>query len=146
MKYTIRKAERRDIPQLISMFKEFSIFEKKAEKMINSALKMEKEFDYFKGLIACNQEDKIVGYLSYFFCYYTWSGKSLYMDDFYVKPEHRGQGIGIGLLHTLIEMGKKENCYKIRWQVAKWNKDAIQFYKSVGAEIEDVELDCDLIL
>lgn len=143
---SIRKVSDLDIPQLIELFEEFSNFENKSERMINSVKKMKSEMDYFNCFVAVSKSNQIVGYLSYFFCFYTWSGKSLYMDDLFVKPKYRGEKIGRKLINSLIELGKKENCYKIRWQVAKWNKTAIQFYKSLGAEIEDVEFDCDLVL
>lgn len=146
MNFNIRKAEEKDIPQLIELFREFSVFEKKPDKMVNSIEKMKKQFEYFECFLASNTEGQIIGYLSYFFCYYTWSGKSLYMDDFYIKPEYRGNNLGSMLISRLKQLGKKEGCYKIRWQVAKWNKGAEKLYLSMGAEIEDDELDCDLIL
>ncbi len=113
--------------------------------MSNSIGKMRDEFDFFNCFVAVDEKNSIVAYLSYFYSYYTWSGKSLYMDDLYVAPNYRGRKIGIDLLNKLIDLGKSTGCHKLRWQVAKWNKTAINFYKSIGAEIEDVELDCDLI-
>lgn len=146
MEYTIRKAETKDFPALITLFTEFSVFEKKPEKMMNTVEMMERQKEFFNCFVVVASGGQIVGYLSYFFCYYTWTGKALYMDDFYVKPECRGNAIGKALIERLIDLAKTEDCYKIRWQVSKWNKKAIKLYKALGAEIEDVELDCDLIL
>ncbi|MEM1136378.1 MAG: GNAT family N-acetyltransferase [Bacteroidota bacterium] len=51
----------------------------------------------------------MVGYATYFFSYHTWTGKSLYMDDLYVKSDFRKQGIGKKLLNTVIEFARKKN-------------------------------------
>jgi hypothetical protein len=44
------------------------------------------------------------------------------------------------------EFAINSQCKKMRWQVSKWNSDAITFYKSIGAVIDDVEINCDLYL
>ncbi len=65
------------------------------------------------------------------------------MDDLYVKPDYRKQGLGKKLIEAIIHKAKEENCKKIRWQVSGWNQNAIDFYKSLGAEVCDVESNCD---
>lgn len=68
------------------------------------------------------------------------------MDDLYVKPEFRINGIGTKLINKVIEFAKDSKCHKLRWQVSKWNKPAIDFYKKIGATIDYIERNCDLIL
>lgn len=60
--------------------------------------------------------------------------------------KYRGNGLGSKLIVEVIEMAKRENCNKVKWQVSKWNQQAIEFYKSKWAEIDDVEINCELIL
>ncbi len=145
MPIQIRPIEEADFTQLIALFKEFAIFEKAPELMTNTVEKMKAEKDYIKGFTAINEENAIIGYATCFFAYYTWIGKSFYMDDLYVKPEYRAQGIGTKLINSIIELAKKENCSKLRWQVSEWNTPAIGFYKSLGAQINETERNCDLI-
>ena len=76
--------------------------------------------------------------------YYTWVGKSLYLDDLYVKEAYSGQKIGSALLDKVIQFGKDNNCKRIRWQVLEWNKPAIDFYKKLGADLDGEWLNCDL--
>jgi diamine N-acetyltransferase len=45
----------------------------------------------------------------------------------------------------VVNLAKREGCKKVRWQVSKWNEDAIEFYKRKGAVIDDVEINCDLV-
>lgn len=145
MTVTIRKIDERDFLVLISLFKEFALFEKLPEKMTNSVEQMLREKEYLTGFVAVNDADEILGYATYFFGYYTWIGKSLYMDDLYVRPNFRGAGVGTKLIKEVIAFAKAEKCKKLRWQVSEWNQPAIDFYKSLGANVDAVESNCDLV-
>jgi len=145
MTVTIRKIEEYDFPVLIFLFKEFALFEKLPEKMTNSVEQMMKEKEYLTGFVAVNAADEILGYVTYFFGYYTWIGKSLYMDDLYVRPDFRGAGVGTKLINEVIAFAKAENCKKLRRQVSEWNQPAIDFYKGLGANVDAVESNCDLV-
>lgn len=134
-----------DFEYLIEMFREFALFEKLPEKMTNTVEQMRKEKEYFHGFVVKNENSEILGYATYFFSYYTWSGKSLYMDDLYIRPAYRGQGLGTALINKIISFAIEQNCSKLRWQVSNWNEPAINFYKSLGAEITNVEKNCDLV-
>jgi diamine N-acetyltransferase len=146
MDITIRNIREMDFEQIMHLFQEFANFEKLPQKMTNSIERMTMEKEFFHCFIAETNDNKIVGYASWFFCYYTWSGKSVYLDDLYVQPEYRGKGIGTNLIHKVIDMAKENKCHKVRWQVSNWNKPAIDFYEKNGAEINDVEQNCDLLL
>ncbi|HEY1112280.1 MAG TPA: GNAT family N-acetyltransferase, partial [Chitinophagaceae bacterium] len=56
------------------------------------------------------------------------------------------RGTGKRLLQSVMELARQERCRKVRWQVSKWNTNAIDFYKSMGATIDEVEINCDLVL
>ncbi len=146
MSILIRKASEDDFAELVQLFKEFATFEGSPEKMTNSVAQMNTEKQYFNAFVAQNNDNEIIGYATYFFSYHTWIGKSLYMDDLYVKETFRKKGIGKNLIDSVIAFAKKENCNKVRWQVSNWNKNAQDFYQKIGANISDVELNCDLIL
>ena len=81
-----------------------------------------------------------------FFAYFTWSGRSLYLDDLFVKEAYRGQQIGKRLLGAVVDFASEEQCKKVKWQVSRWNTEAQEFYKKFGAVIDDVEWNCDLVL
>ena len=142
---TIRKIDEHDFDVLITLFREFALFEKLPDKMTNSVEQMLKEKEHLTGFVAVDAGNKIVGYVTYFFGYYTWIGKSLYMDDLYVRPDFRGAGVGTKLINEVIAFAKAENCKKLRWQVSEWNQPAIDFYKSLGANVDAVESNCDLV-
>ncbi|GHT39926.1 N-acetyltransferase [Bacteroidia bacterium] len=146
MNIRIRAAEAADFEQIIRLIREFTSFEQRPEQMCNSVEKMTDEKEFFHCFIAETDAGEIIGYAAWFFCYYTWSGKAIHLDDLYVQPEYRGKGIGTKLIYKVLELGKANNCNRARWQVAKWNKPAIDFYQKLGAKINDVDWNCDLIL
>jgi GNAT superfamily N-acetyltransferase len=143
MNITIRKATEEDFPSILSMIKELAEFEKAPEKVTNSIEQMKVEKDLFHCFLAENDNSEIVGMALYFFAYFTWIGKSLYLDDLYVKEKYRGNKIGTALLKKIFEVAKQENCKRVRWQVLNWNHPAIEFYKKSGAIIDDEWSNCD---
>lgn len=146
MDITLREIEEKDFAKLLSLFREFATFQKMPEKMINSAEQMEKEKNYLQGFVAMNTYGEIVGYATWFYAYFTWVGKSMYMDDLYVTPDCRGKGIGTQLINKIIQHARTNSCQRVRWQVSKWNSPALGFYQSLGAIVNDVESNCDLVL
>ncbi|WP_165040485.1 GNAT family N-acetyltransferase [Dysgonomonas sp. ZJ709] len=146
MVFVIEKIQESHFEELISLFHEFANFEKLPEKMTNSAEQMMREKDFLLGFVAKDKNNKIAGYVTFFFAYYTWIGKSLYMDDLYIRQQYRGKGLGTILINKAISFAKESDCNKLRWQVSNWNNHAIKFYESLGATIDDVEMNCDLIL
>ena len=141
----IRKIVERDYPILLSLFKEFALFEKVPERMINTVEQMFEEKSLINGFVAVNENDEILGYVTFFFAYFTWIGKSLYLDDLYVRPAYRGNEFGTKLINEVIAFAKEENCKKLHWQVSEWNQPAIGFYENLGAIIDSVESNCDLV-
>ena len=146
MEFTIREIEKKDYPELIEIFHEFAEFEKLPDNMVNSVEQMKTESDFINGFVVLNENKKIIGYVTYFYAYYTWIGKSMYMDDIYVKKDFRGNGLGTKLIKKVIEKAKSDKCNKLRWQVSEWNQPAIDFYKNLGATVDGVESNCDLSL
>ena len=143
MNYSIRPAVEADFPAILEIIKALAHFEKAPEKVTNTVEQMKAEKDYFGCLVATNETGEVIAISLYFFAYYTWVGKSLYLDDLYVLEPYRRQGIALALLNELFEVARKGNCNRMRLQVLNWNKNAIQLYKKIGATIDDEWLNCD---
>ena len=146
MEFGIRLAEEGDFGKIIELIREFAGFEKHPEAMVNSTERMKSEKDYFSCFVAESSDREIVGYVAWFYSYYTWSGKSIYIDDLYVKEPYRGKGIGSKLLDQVIDFAGKAGCHRVRWQVSDWNEQAMQLYTKIGAEIDRTKLNCDLTI
>jgi GNAT superfamily N-acetyltransferase len=79
-----------------------------------------------------------VGFAVYFHNFSTWVGRpGLYLEDLFVKPEHRGKGFGRGLLVRLAKIALERKCGRMEWSVLDWNEPAIKFYHSLGAKPMD---------
>jgi GNAT superfamily N-acetyltransferase len=75
-----------------------------------------------------------VGFALYFHNYSTWRGRSgLYLEDLFVVPESRGQGVGKRLLAELARTAVDRGCGRMEWAVLDWNQPAIDFYRRLGA-------------
>jgi GNAT superfamily N-acetyltransferase len=138
----INKAKSHEFDEVFQCIKELAEFEKAPHLVSNSVEKMLAEKDYFHCFIARNQVGDLLGIALYFFAYYTWVGKSLYLDDIYVKKQHRNNGVGKALLHKIFETAKHEQCARVRFQVLNWNTNAIEFYKKEGACLDDEWVNC----
>jgi len=142
MNFNIRKASEADFPEILLLIKDLALFEKAPEKVTNTVELMKKEKEFFHCFVAETPNKEIVGMALYFFAYYTWVGKSLYLEDIYVKESFRKQKIGTALLRKIFETANEEECKRVRWQVLNWNKPAIQMYIKSGAVIDDEWLNC----
>ena len=58
----------------------------------------------------------------------------LYLEDLYVRPEHRGKGYGKALFHQLAAIAEERGCGRLEWWCLDWNTPSIGFYKFLGAE------------
>jgi GNAT superfamily N-acetyltransferase len=146
MNVTIRKADERDFPFIFEMMKEFAEFQKTPEKVFVTLDQMIRDKDIFNCLVAEVDNKEITAFATFFFTYYSWTGKGLYLDDLYVRDIFRKQSIGKKLLDAVIDLAKKEQCKRVRWLVSGWNANAVEFYKKMGAVIESTEYICDLAL
>ena len=138
---TIRKGVVQDYEQILALIKAFAIFQKTPEKVTVTREQMIEDKDIFQCLVA-EIDNTIVAFASFFFAYYSWSGKAVYVDDLYVKETHRKLNIGTKLLNTVIQFAKEQQCKSVRWQVSRWNADAISFYKKLGAVVDETEMNC----
>ena len=145
MKIAIRKANRQDFPAVLSLFTEFAVFQKTPEKMHITLEQLLEDEAYFQCFVA-EADNQVVGFATWFFAYYSWTGRGIYLDDLYVKDSFRKYGIGKQLLDSVIGLAKEHNCKTVRWLVSRWNANAIEFYKSIGTQLDDTEMTCVLTL
>ncbi|WP_440135050.1 N-acetyltransferase family protein [Chitinophaga sancti] len=143
--FSIRLAGEKDFPAIFLLIREFASFQQSSDKVSITPAQMAADKDLFQAFVA-ESNGVIVGFATFFWSYYSWSGKALYLDDLYLQPGYRKQGIGKALLQAVIELARSRNCKKVRWQVSNWNRNAIEFYQKMGAVVDDVEINCDLVL
>ena len=78
----------------------------------------------------------VAGFALFFHTFSTFLGRrSLWLEDLFVRPEHRGAGIGRALLTALAGIARARECGRFEWAVLDWNQSAIGFYQSLGAVV-----------
>ena len=130
-------ATEQDIPVILDFIKQIAIYEKMLDKVsaTEESLK-ESIFDNNRAealLIEFNNE--VIGYIIYFFNFSTFVGREgLYLEDLYIKPEYRGNGIGKKSFELLVNIAKENKCERLEWTCLDWNEPSLKFYKSIGAK------------
>ncbi|QDP01226.1 GNAT family N-acetyltransferase [Thalassotalea sp. PS06] len=135
---TIRNAGIEDSGLILRYITELARYEK-AEHEVKACEETIKASLFGPGSVTraliCEYNNEPVGFAVYFFNYSTWLAKQgLYLEDLYITPVYRGHGAGKALLRQLARIALDNNCGRFEWSVLDWNKPAIDFYQSIGAE------------
>lgn len=136
---TIRKGEKADLEAVYELICELAEYEKAKHEVENTVAQLEQDGFGDKplfGFFVAQDDEQIIGFALYYYRYSTWKGKTLYLEDIYVKPNYRRQKIGDSLFKALIRKAKQEDCARLSWQVLDWNHSAIAFYKGIGAKFD----------
>ena len=153
MSFQVRTATPEDVAQMHSMIIELAEFEKAVDEV--TATKEQLHQALFGGtsfssesantptgspsLFAHVIDDpsnpgQLAGMAIWFLNYSTWQGEhGIYLEDLYVKPQFRGQGLGKALLKELAKICTARGYTRFQWWVLTWNQSAIDVYKSIGA-------------
>jgi GNAT superfamily N-acetyltransferase len=76
------------------------------------------------------------GFALVFHSYSTWRGRrGLWLEDLFVLPDSRRQGVGRALLDRVVALARERGCGRVEWSVLDWNHSAIEFYRSFGAKL-----------
>jgi GNAT superfamily N-acetyltransferase len=134
----ILPAEPKDIPIIRRLIEALADYEKLREECIITDEDLNTwlfQTPKAKAVI-CWQQGEPVGFALYFNNFSTFKGKpGIYLEDLFVKPEHRGKGYGKALLKYLAKEAVDNGYARFEWSVLDWNQPSIDFYKSVGAKL-----------
>lgn len=137
---SFRSAERRDVPLILRYIRELARYEKLEEEVVATEEILEEWLlDKEKAeVIFAVVEGKEVGFALFFHNFSTFLGRAgIYLEDLYVEPAHRGQGIGTALFRELARIAVARGCGRLEWWCLDWNTPSIDFYRSLGAEAMD---------
>ena len=138
---SVRPATVKDAQLLATMILELAEYEHLAHEASVTAESLARDGfgpkPKFRALIA-ELDGKPAGYAVFFEFYSTFQGRSgLFLDDIYVRPQLRKQGVGYALLAHVARITWAEDYFCLRWEVLDWNKPAIDFYNRLGAVFMD---------
>ena len=138
MDVKIRKGLKSDLPSVLALIKELAEYEKALAEVSLTLEELEDDgfgqHPYYWFIVA-EYRNQIIGLSFYFIRYSTWKGRFLFLEDFVVKKNFRGQGVGAQLFEETVRIAQRLEVKGMVWQVLDWNEDAIRFYKKYGASI-----------
>lgn len=138
----IREAVEADVPLIAALIKELADYEtllhevRMTEERLSSALFG--SHPYAEVAIAEDQAGETLGFAIFFHSFSTFLGQpGIYLEDLFVRPAHRGLGVGRALLQHLARVARERGCGRLEWSVLDWNETAIGFYRRLGARAND---------
>lgn len=137
----IRFAISSDVPLILQFIKELAEYEQLLNEVVATEEILQETLFGSKShaeVLIGYLDEKPVSFALFFHNFSTFLGKpGIYLEDLYVKPEARGQGIGKIMLAYLAKLAKDRKCGRLEWWVLDWNEAAIKFYKSIAAKAMD---------
>jgi GNAT superfamily N-acetyltransferase len=130
----IRPAVEADVPELVAMIRELAEYENLADHVVIT------EEDLARSLfgpdamahdsVIDDDEGRLAGHALWYRTFSTFLGKTgIWLEDLYVRPEHRRKGYGRLLLTHL----REQTDGRLEWEVLEWNAPAMDFYQQLGA-------------
>ena len=134
----LRFATENDVAVILSLIKDLAEFEKLAHEVVASEDTLRKNLFTERQsaeVVLAEKNGIAIGCAIFFHNFSTFLGRhGLYLEDLFVKPEYRSEGVGRLLLEHLAQIAIERGCGRMEWAVLDWNEKAIRFYKNLGAE------------
>ncbi len=130
-----------DIPHLLQLIRELAEYERRLDQVVATEADLERalfgERPVADAALAW-QGERAVGYALFYPVFSTFRGRAaLYLEDVYVRPEARGQGVGVAFMRYLARIAKQRGYDRVEWSVLDWNTPAIEFYRKLGAVLKE---------
>ena len=145
--FALRPAELRDVAPIVQLIRELAEFEQLThllqvtpEKLRPHLFGEKPVVEAYVAEVSADQvpdgDSRIVAFALFFTNFSTFLAQpGLYLEDLYVKPAHRGSGVGRALLTRLARLAVERNYGRFEWSVLDWNENAIRFYEKLGADL-----------
>jgi GNAT superfamily N-acetyltransferase len=135
----LRSAIDDDAEAMFELILALADYEKLTHQVVGNAENLKKhlfgERRYAEAIVA-EVDRQLVGLALFFYNYSTFLTRpGIYLEDLFVLPEYRHQGIGKALLLHLAQRAVTEQCGRLEWSVLDWNESAISFYHRMGATV-----------
>jgi GNAT superfamily N-acetyltransferase len=138
MTSALRPTAPADVPVLHRLMREFATYEKLQHRFKITETELHTALFGAKPALESMLADVdsiTVGFALWYFTFGTFSGRySLFVEDIYIEPEHRGRGIGLALFRHMARIALERQCIDMSWTVLDWNAPAIEFYRRIGAK------------
>ena len=133
----IRPATEADLDVIDKLIRALAEYERMSDEVVMDAALLRHNLfgeKRFAEVLIADEKGEAAGFALFFHNFSTFVGRpGIYLEDLFVRPEHRGKGYGKALLRRLAEIAVERECGRLEWAVLDWNEPAIGFYQSLGA-------------
>ena len=135
MQISIRPGTEADVPLILAFIKELAEYEKLSHEVAATEESLRRHvFGNGHAEVLIAEATEPAGFALFFHNFSTFLGRpGIHLEDLYVRPEFRGQGVGKRLLKELARLALERDCGRLEWAVLDWNTPSIAFYDSLGA-------------
>ena len=139
MPFRIEPAQPRDTAVLLSLIRALAEYEQLTHLVVGTETQLHEELFGARPVIEAVvgwEDEQPVGFALYFHNFSTFlARRGLYLEDLFVTPQARGRGYGKALMRHVARVAVSRECGRFEWAVLDWNRPAIDFYRSLGAEM-----------
>ncbi len=137
-KPAVRLVRPDDVDDVDAMIRELATYERSLDEVKGTADDLRRALFAAEprlfGHVVEAPDGSLAGFALWYVTYSTWEGQhGIYLEDLFVRPQHRGSGLGKALLAALAAEAASRGYPRVEWWVLDWNEPAVEFYRSVGA-------------
>jgi GNAT superfamily N-acetyltransferase len=133
----LRPARAADVPLILALIRELATYEKLVHEVVATEEQLRENLFGARPqaeVLIAEHDGEPAGFALFFHNFSTFLGRhGLYLEDLFVREQHRGKGIGKALLVRLARIAVERGCGRFEWAVLDWNTPAKVFYESLGA-------------
>jgi GNAT superfamily N-acetyltransferase len=133
----IRPARPDDVPGILALVRELAEYERSLHEVTATEDDLRAALFGDHPAVYCHvieQDHELAGFALWFLNFSTWLGRhGIYLEDLFVRPQHRGLGYGRALLLELARIADERGYRRVEWWVLDWNESAHGFYRRLGA-------------
>ena len=136
---TIRPAEPKDVDAIFDLILGLAAYEQLSDRVTGSSDLLRSHLfgdQPYAQVIVAEVDRHLCGFALFFHPYSTFlTQPGLYLEDVFVQPEYRRQGVGTALITQVAKIAHDRGCGRLEWAVLDWNQSAIEFYEHLGATV-----------
>ena len=137
----IRAASPADVPVIMALIRDLAEYERLAHEVVGDEAQLHAHLFGERAaaeVLVGEVDGAVAGFALFFVSFSTFLTRpGIYLEDLFVRPEHRGSGLGKALLARLAAVTRERGYGRLEWSVLDWNEPAIAFYRAKGAEPVD---------
>jgi GNAT superfamily N-acetyltransferase len=126
------------VPLLLRLIGELAEYERLSDQAVGTEEQLDRhlfgERPAAEGVVA-EVDGEPAGFALFFTTFSTFLCRpGIWLEDVFVRPEHRREGVGRALLEHLAALAVERGCGRMEWSALDWNEPALEFYAGLGAK------------